>query len=97
MDEHPELPDDQRANVFAGHFGCREALTDGRTLPLITILLTDHRPASAAMPEIDPQDARPDVTSELRTDEARKLAAALLDLADRLDAVRNIDPRLTGV
>jgi len=53
--------------------------------PLLTVRMTDLGPVGAYTPAIDPEDAGPDVVSDLRPSEARKLAGALLDLADRLD------------
>ena len=97
MDEHPKLPDhvlaaalqaaggyEQRAEVFVQDLGRTERVIDG-SASLLTIRLTDLGPIGADTLAIDSQDARPDIVSDLRPSEARKLAAALLDLADRLD------------
>lgn len=63
----------------------REHLSDGSGLGLITIRLTDLGRVGAYTPAVDPEHARPDVVCDLRPSEARQLAAALLDLADRSD------------
>jgi hypothetical protein len=76
---------EQRAEAFAEDRGRREHLPDYPALALITVRLTDLGPVGAHTPGVDPEHARPDVVCDLRPSEARQLAAALLDLADRID------------
>ncbi len=98
-DRHLQLPADvlaaalaaaggeseQRAEALAEDRGRHEHLPDGSALGLITIRLTDLGRVGAYTPAVDPEHARPDVVCDLRPSEARQLAAALLDLADRID------------
>lgn len=76
--------DEQRAEVLVEDRGRTERVIDA-SAPLLSVRMTDLGPVGAYTPAIDPEDAGPDVVSDLRPSEARKLAAALLDLADRLD------------
>lgn len=75
---------DQRAEVLVEDRGRTEGVIDG-SAPLLTVRMTDLGPVGANAPAIDRADPGPDVVSDLRPSEARKLAADLLDLADRLD------------
>jgi len=96
-DDDPKLPDhvlaaalelaagvEQRAEVLVENHGHTERIID-ESAPLLTVRLTDLGPLGVNTPAAEARDARPDVLSDLRPSEARKLAAALLDLADRLD------------
>ncbi len=44
-----------------------------------------NSPLGVGTTALDPEDAKHDVVSDMRPSEARKLVAALLDLADRLE------------
>jgi len=73
---------DQRAEVLIEDRGRTERIIDS-SAPLLTVRLTDLGPVGAYVTE--PGEASRDVVCDLRPGEARKLAAAVLDLADRLD------------
>jgi len=85
VDQIAFAEDEQRAEVLVEDRGRTERVVDG-SAPLLRVRMTDLGPVGAYTPAIDPEDAGPDVVSDLRPREARKLAGALLDLADRLDA-----------
>lgn len=76
---------EQRAEVFVDDRGRTEGVIGG-SLALLTVRMSDLGPVGANRPAVElREDAGPDVVSDLRPSEARKLAAALLNLADRLD------------
>lgn len=84
VDAFARAEPDQRGEVLVEDRGRTERVIDG-SAPLLTVRVTDLGPVGADTPAIDAENAGRDVVCDLRPSEARKLAAALLDLADRLD------------
>jgi hypothetical protein len=74
--------------------GEHELILAGARIQLVRVVLTDDGPVLANGGD-GPEHHRPDVVCPLRPDDARRLAARLLELADRATTTRETTTRET--